>query len=163
MPRWIPGKQNGKPMSVRFQLPISFKITDEDSADLKLLKETLKGNLSQKEKSDDFIYDIGSCDMPVFPGGDDALKAFLKENLEYPNSALKYNIEGNVRVSFIVEKDGSITNAIIVSDEILGFGLEEEALRIVKLMPKWNSESNRKYSTRTKLTLPISFKIPKSD
>ena len=87
---------------------------------------------------------------PSFPGGQSALITFLKENIKYPEQAIKDSIEGNVVVSFNVESDGTITNAQVVRS--LHPLLDAEALRVVKLMPKWEPGSLSQYY------LPIYFK-----
>jgi len=98
--------------------------------------------------------------MPEFPGGEKALQQFLKDNLVYPDSAEKDKIQGRVFVGFVVEKDGIVSDVKIVGKNINGYGLEEEALRVVKLMPKWNpGKTLNGLPTAVKFTLPISFKL----
>ena len=93
--------------------------------------------------------------MPEFPGGEIALKNFISENLHYPDSALKYEKQGIVRVQFIIEEDGSICDAIVKRP--LGYGLDEEAIRVVNLMPKWKPTLNGSKPLKIKYTLPIKF------
>ncbi len=95
--------------------------------------------------------------MPEFPGGEDALYDFITKNLKYPQSAKDNNIQGRVFVQFTVDKDGSIINPKVASD--IGGGCGEEALRVVKMMPKWIPGNQRGVKVRTQFTLPITFEL----
>lgn len=75
-----------------------------------------------------------------FPGGEEALAAFIADNIQYPSEALANDIEGVVKVSFTVESDGSLKNLKIV--HMVDPDLENEALRIVRKMPLWNPATN---------------------
>ena len=94
---------------------------------------------------------------PEFPGGMEALHAFLKENIRYPEAARKNRIEGKVYVTFTVEKDGSITHAKIFHD--IGGGCGQEAIRVVNSMPRWKPGTQRGKPVRTPFILPIQFKL----
>ncbi len=87
--------------------------------------------LTQSEKP--FII-VG--EMPHFPGGKMALKRYITEHLTYPFEAMKHNIHGKVNVEFVVEKDGSLNQVRTVGAK-LGYGLEEQAVKIFANMPKW--------------------------
>jgi protein TonB len=93
--------------------------------------------------------------MPSFPGGDEARLAYLNENLKYPLMARESGIQGRVFLTFVVEKDGSITDARILRG--IGGGCDEEALRVVKNMPKWIPGKQRNVPVRVQFNLPISF------
>ncbi|PSL32041.1 energy transducer TonB [Chitinophaga ginsengisoli] len=75
---------------------------------------------------------------PEYKGGPVAMKKFISEHLIYPKKALKHKKEGKVIVEIRIDKEGNITEPKIVKGEDLGYGLPEEALRIVSLMPEWN-------------------------
>ncbi len=94
---------------------------------------------------------------PEFPGGNQALIKYLKENIMYPKSAIEAGIEGKVIVEFVVERDGSITNISIFRGK--GQILNEEALRVVKSMPKWNPGQQRGKNVRVIFKLPIDFQL----
>lgn len=101
---------------------------------------------------------ILSNSEPQFPGGVNALVEYIKTNLQYPEIASRKGIEGKVVISFVVEKDGSLTDFAIESspDEILS----QEAMRICKLMPYWEPARHREKPIRSnKQLLPISFKL----
>ncbi len=73
--------------------------------------------------------------LPEFPGGKDSMAIFIKNNLRYPKKARKHHISGIIQVNFTVSTDGTLKNATVFKS--LGYGCDEEALRIVHLMPKW--------------------------
>lgn len=75
-------------------------------------------------------------EMPRFPGGKMALNRYISEHLTYPFEAMKHNIHGKVNVEFVVEKDGSLIQVRTVGPK-LGYGLEEQAVKIFSNMPKW--------------------------
>lgn len=96
--------------------------------------------------------------MPEFPGGMEAMWKFISDHLNYPEEAREKNIEGRSIIQFIVEKDGTISNIEVVrsaGDK----SLDKEALRVVRMMPKWKPGSQRDKIVRCKYTLPVSFKL----
>ena len=95
--------------------------------------------------------------MPEFPGGEDALCDFLAKNIKYPQAAKKNNIQGKVYVQFVVERDGSITNHKVLRD--IGGGCGDEALRVVRMMPKWKPGEIRGRKVRVQYVLPVKFMI----
>lgn len=95
--------------------------------------------------------------MPEFPGGDAALYGYLAKNLIYPNIARENGIQGRVIASFIVEKDGSISNIQIVRG--IGGGCQEEVLRLISLMPKWTPAKHQGVVVRCKSTFPVKFSL----
>lgn len=97
---------------------------------------------------------------PQFPGGDLALREWIKQNMVYPQEAIAKGIEGRVIVKFTVEEDGTITNGKILRgiDPLL----DKEALRLVSIMPKWSPGRFAGKDTRFTYNLPLLFKLPKS-
>ena len=95
--------------------------------------------------------------MPVFPGGTEKLLKYVAENVRYPQLAREMGIQGRVFVSFIVEKDGSISNVALLRG--IGSGCDEEAIRVVKSMPKWNPGIQCGRAVRVSCNLPINFKL----
>jgi len=93
--------------------------------------------------------------MPSFPGGQEAMMNFIQENVNYPSLALENVIQGRVTVMFVVEKNGEITNIEVVKS--VGWGLDDEAVRVVKSMPKWIPGENNYRPVRVKVALPIKF------
>lgn len=92
-----------------------------------------------------------------FPGGDAARIQFLAENLVYPEHAKEAAIEGTVFIQFVVEKDGRITRIQAANE--LGGGCEEEAIRVVKKMPRWKPAKQRGRAVRSRFVLPITFQL----
>lgn len=95
--------------------------------------------------------------MPEYAGGVAALSKFLQKNLRYPNPAASAGISGKVYVQFVVGQDGSITKVDILKG--LGFGCDEEAERVIKLMPHWSAGKQSGRAVAVKFTLPINFQL----
>ena len=95
--------------------------------------------------------------MPVFFGGDYALRSFMQSNNRYPAEALRADVQGTVYVSFVINENGRITNPIIVKG--IGFGLDEEAVRLVKMMPEWSPAELGGKPIKMVVTLPIRFRL----
>lgn len=93
--------------------------------------------------------------MPEFIGGDDALMAFLQKNIKYPAKALKNNIQGVVMINFVVHTDGSIRKANVTKG--IGGGCDEEALRVIKKMPKWKPGRQGGKNVPVYFDVPINF------
>ncbi|MBQ5975325.1 MAG: energy transducer TonB [Bacteroidales bacterium] len=94
---------------------------------------------------------------PEFPGGLDALSKFIADNIKYPQLAKENNITGKVFVSFVVEKDGRVGQVKILRD--IGGGCGNEAVRVVKMMPKWKPGKQRGKAVRTQFNLPVNFDL----
>ena len=97
--------------------------------------------------------------MPEFPGGQAALMKYLSSNIKYPDECRKMGIEGKVYVKFVVDKTGSITDAKLLRGVPDGKLLENEAIRVIKTMPKWKPGSQSGKPVSVYFTLPISFKL----
>ena len=95
--------------------------------------------------------------MPQFEGGNAALSKFLQKNLRYPNPAANAGVSGKVYVQFVVGQDGVISKVDILKG--LGFGCDEEAERVIKLMPHWSAGKQSGRAVAVKFTLPISFQL----
>ncbi len=95
--------------------------------------------------------------MPVFPGNIPALRSFLSKHLRYPEIAYKNNTEGTVQVRFVVEVDGSVSNAEITQK--LSPECDEEALRVIRKMPRWNPGMHDGRAVAVYYTIPVSFRL----
>ena len=95
--------------------------------------------------------------MPMFPGGQKALMEFLAQHIQYPKEMEETCVQGRVIVTFVVEKDGSITEAKVVKS--VHPALDQEALRVVGLMPKWIPGSQNGVRFRVKYTIPVTFRL----
>ncbi|MFC4211856.1 energy transducer TonB [Pedobacter lithocola] len=94
--------------------------------------------------------------MAEFPGGINKVREFIAKNLRYPEEAQENEVEATARVKFVVEKDGSVTN--IQLEKKLGYGFDEEVMRIFKRMPKWKPALLKGHPVRSQFAMPISFR-----
>lgn len=109
-----------------------------------------------KEPEADKVYTV--VEVPAqFPGGEPAMFQFIAENLRYPEMARENNIQGIIVLQMTVETDGSISNIEILRD--IGGGCAEEAVRMVKLMPKWEPAVQQQIQVRFNVILPIKFQL----
>ena len=95
--------------------------------------------------------------LPTFPEGEEAFSKFLSENIVYPQQAREAGIEGRVMVGFIVESDGEITNVKVLRS--IDPVLDEEAIRVIKMMPKWNPGKLQGKAVRVQYQVPITFSL----
>ncbi len=95
--------------------------------------------------------------MPQFPGGDEARVKYMIENVKYPETAKDKGVQGSVYVSFVVEKDGRITNTKVVKG--VEKSLDTEAFRVVSAMPKWTPGKEKGKAVRVQFNMPIQFKL----
>lgn len=137
MPKWTPGKKDGKAVKVYFTLPVNFQLDIEAVV------------------GENGIYDIVEK-MPSFPGGNEALMKWLGNNIKYPAKADKNDITGRVIVRFVVDTDGSVKDATILKsvDKLL----DDEALRVVNAMPKWTPGEHEGKTVPVHFSLPVTFR-----
>lgn len=96
-------------------------------------------------------------DIPAeFPGGINKARQFLADNIQYPDEAVENGVNGTVRVKFTIELDGSISNIQIVQK--LGYGCDEEVIRVLKRMPKWTPAKLKGKYVKSYFTMPVSFR-----
>lgn len=95
--------------------------------------------------------------MPTFPGGEVALVQFLNANIHYPEVAEENGIQGKVVISFVVERNGTVTNVEVVKsvDPLL----DKEAIRVVRSMPQWKPGTQNGKPVRVKYTTPVTFRL----
>jgi len=111
-------------------------------------------------KTDDEVFVVVE-EMPEFPGGNLEMRKFLAQNVKYPVEAQKKGIQGKVYVTFVVNKDGSVSNAKISRsvDPIL----DAEAVRVVSILPKWKPGRQRGQDVAVLFTVPINFALSSTD
>lgn len=161
MPRWTPGKQRGQDVAVKYTVPVTFRLQGKTE------------NQPTPGKDDIVVVGYGSDEadkvadsnqvfamvekMPLFPGGQDGLIAFLAKTIQYPKEAQEKGLQGRVVCSFIVEKDGSLSDAKVIRgiDPLL----DQEALRVISVMPKWTPGTQRGKAVRVKYTVPLTFTL----
>ncbi len=170
LPKWRPAKQNGVLIRVPFQLPVNFKLEDKmdkEKGDKKTVKadkvvseneyfypSSIEGEVEDPENE---VYEIVE-QMPRFPGGDKAMKKFINDNIRIGEMVNKWQADamGRIYVGFIVEPDGSITDVKVLRGIFEHY--DEEAVRVVKSMPKWQPGMQRGKAVRVRYQIPINFK-----
>ena len=115
------------------------------------------GEISSQETSDEVFDKVD--ETPEFPGGMEAWANFMKDNLKYPKLAKDEGIEGTVYIRFIVNKDGSISDAEILRG--IGGGCDEEALRVINSFPNWKPGKKDGKVVKTRMTSPINYSLGK--
>ena len=96
--------------------------------------------------------------QPQFPGDMNALTDYMQKNVRYPEAAQKAKVTGRVFTSFIVERDGRLTDIKVLKG--LGSGCDEEAIRVINTMPRWKPGTQSGIPIRVKYNLPITFGVP---
>ena len=109
-----------------------------------------------KPEVENKVFDVVE-QMPSFPGGQQALMDYLSNNVKYPVVAQENGVQGRVVVSFVVEKDGSITDVKVVKS--VDPSLDKEAARVVKSMPRWIPGKQNGSAVRVKYNVPVSFRL----
>lgn len=108
-------------------------------------------------KAQEKIYKPANLDSHAsYPGGIQKFYEWIGKNLKYPAMADRKNVSGIVNVSFVIEKDGTLST-IKTQGPKIGYGLEEEAVRTLKMSGKWNPGKIKNKSVRSKYLLPIKF------
>ena len=139
----------------------SFAHVSETEKTTPAVKSTTKTGKITAESSDPKkvftgkVYDLVD-EMPSFPGGPAELMKWLSSHVQYPAIAIDICIQGTVTVAFIVEPDGSVSNAKLVRS--VDPYIDQEALRVVRQMPKWNPGKRAGIPVRVRYCLPIKFK-----
>lgn len=159
--KWTPAEENGKRVAYRYTVPVSFS--------LNLPKAPKTPPTTATVISSDQVLDIAEV-MPRYAGCETAtqdsvdctfLKVLnhMKTNIKYPEEAMKNKVEGQVVTEFIIEANGSISNAVVKKG--IGSGCDEEAIRVVNMMPAWIPGMQNGQAVRVKMTLPVVFQLSK--
>jgi TonB family protein len=143
-PKFTPGTQQGKPVRVYYNLPVVFRLSSNGS----------KGSDSGP------VYSASQVEFePYFPGGDAALTKFINKNMIYPDAAKQKGIEGKEEIKFIIYTDGSLTDIHVAKP--LDPDLDAEAIRLVKLLPKFKPGYKDGAPVKTYYNQSVKFKLPK--
>lgn len=124
-----------------------------------LLTFLAQGSYAQTGKDKTAIA-LSEKEKPKYPGGDPELKKYLSLNLHYPTLALEQKIEGEVLISFTINMEGAIVDIKIIKG--IGYGCDEEAIRVVKGMPKWQPARIKGRNIEVAYRLPVVFELPRS-
>ena len=164
MPKWKPGMQKGKEVSVKYTVPVTFRLQGkEDNKPTPLPAGEGDNEITVvgygEQKSADTSGQVFAIveKMPQFPGGEKAINEFISKTLQYPVIAQENGIQGKVVCSFIINQDGSVTDAEVISG--VDPSLDREALSIVSAMPKWTPGTQRGKAVRVKYTMPVTFTL----
>ena len=153
MPKWKPVIKNGKAVSVNYILPIKFKV--------KYTPPVIKPDAAGSQPENKVNYEDKPLlvveQNPEYKGGYEAMIKFIKENIHYPDNAIKSGIQGTVFVQFVISKTGKISNIKILRG--IGSDCDEEAIRIVKEMPDWIPGRQKGEVVPVMFQIPIKFQL----
>jgi periplasmic protein TonB len=121
-----------------------------------ILLSAFAGNSFAQTTGEEEVFTIVES-MPVFPGGDKEMMAYLSRNIKYPESAKKEGIHGVVYVKFIVSETGKIKDAAVIRGQYEA--LNTEALRVISQMPDWQPGTQKGKPVNVQYTLPIRFAL----
>lgn len=154
MPKWMPAMQRGKAISYPYIVPVRFCFDCEN----KKLKQEIVSSVEEAPASPDgqeLIFIVEK--MPEYPGGFEAMSAFINANLVYPQEAIDTGIEDRVFVGFWVETDGSLSDIKVLRG--IGYGCDEAAMEVVRKMPKWKPAMQRGKPVRIQYMFPVKFEL----
>ncbi|BEG98540.1 M56 family metallopeptidase [Bacteroides sedimenti] len=164
MPRWEPGKQNGKVVNVYYVIPISFRLNSDKSA-TQGVEGDFGSGMENGETNNKNATGEGSSSnvytaveqMPQFPGGETALMRYIFDNIKYPSSSHQNGVQGKVYTEVTISETGEVKNAKILRS--LDPFCDAEALRVVNSLPKWIPGKQNGVNVPVKYVLPITFKL----
>jgi protein TonB len=140
------------------QVELSEQKSNDPIGDIDLKVDPDQNEKKVIDEYDNRILDIGGVsEKPIFPGGEEAMFQFVADNMKYPAMALDNGIQGTVFIEFVIEPDGSLSNIIIKKG--IGAGCDEEAERVVSLMPKWTAGKQNNVSVRVRAVMPMKFRL----
>lgn len=136
----------------------SFDVKGNDEANGQVLKaqEAIAQPEPQKQEEENKVFDVVE-QMPSFPGGNSALMEYLGKNVKYPVVAQENGVQGRVVVSFVVERDGSVTDVKVAKS--VDPSLDREAARVVGSMPRWIPGKQNGSAVRVKYNVPVAFRL----
>ncbi|HEX5112017.1 MAG TPA: TonB family protein [Saprospiraceae bacterium] len=151
--KWTPGSKDGKPVAMDMVLPISFVLGTPSDQRLTTSNSPGTTAIAISQTGDEpFTY---VEHMPTFPEGQEAMYKFIYERIKYPAAARENGISGVVIIQFVVSKEGDIQNAKVLRG--IGGGCNEEALRVINEMPRWNPGQHDGRNVPVTFTMPIKF------
>ena len=121
-----------------------------------VIEEYVPVEVEEEEVQEQEIFQIVE-EMPSFPGGEQKLLEYVAKNTKYPQIARESGIQGRVFIGFVVETDGSISNVKVLRG--IGGGCDEEAVRVIKSLPKWKPGKQRGKAVRVSYQIPVNFKL----
>ena len=135
------------------------EVTLRDEDEIRQTMENFKPVVNPQQEEEEVENEIFLAveKEPSFPGGEAGLRKFLAERIKYPQLAKETNVSGRVFVTFVIERDGSVSNVRILRD--IGAGCGAEAVRVVREMPKWTPGEQRGKAVRVQYNLPVVFTL----
>lgn len=162
----IPPTEQPPPPPPKIELPKIVEVPDEEEIeeeieielDIEFEEETIIEEIIFEEPEEEVeeIFTIVE-DQPEYPGGMNAFYKYIGTNMRYPVQARRMGVEGRVFVQFVVEKDGSLSEIQVIKG--IGFGCDEEALRVIKRSKKWKPGKQRGRAVKVRMILPIMFRL----
>ena len=131
-------------------------VGNDESGEVLKAKEVIATEPVKPKEEENKVFDVVE-QMPSYPGGMGALMQYLSSNIKYPAIAEENGIQGRVICTFVVERDGSITDVRIAKS--VDPSLDKEAMRVVSKMPKWIPGKQNGSAVRVKYTLPVTFRL----
>ena len=131
-------------------------IGNDENGEVLKAKEALVTEPVKPKEEENKVFDVVE-QMPSFPGGMAALMAYLQKSIKYPPVAEENGIQGRVVCTFVVERDGSVTDVRVAKS--VDPSLDKEAVRVVSAMPRWIPGKQNGQSVRVKYTLPVTFRL----
>ena len=124
------------------------------------LEERLKSSVTYKDSEGNLVYNKAEED-PSFNGGDTAMKEFLHDNVKFPKDAASEGLEGTVFIDFVVTSNGNVRDVTVmnISDEKVDQRFIDEAVRVVKSMPRWLPGRQHGTAVNVSFSIPISFQL----
>ena len=160
--RWTPAEEKGKRIPFRYMTPVSFNL----ERPVKVQKQSISDSYTAPE-----VYDVVDV-MPRYAGCEPSVTdtvdctfinmiRHIQTNLTYTDSAMAAGAQGPVVVQFIIDPQGNVTKPTVTKG--LGFGLDEEAIRVISMMPAWQPGLQGGKPVAVRMNVPILFQLPKPD
>ena len=161
LPKWKPGTQKRKPVNVSYTVPISFslnnnsiEVNNSNVTTYKITKNHKQKDLKAKNRD---CYVVVS-NMPEFPGGHEALRKHIANNIKYPKVHQETTISGRVFINFVVNEKGKVINVRVVRS--VDPALDKEAVRVISNLPDWKPGSTKDgKKVKVSYTVPVSFSL----
>jgi TonB family protein len=153
-PQWKPGMQNNRPVRVQYSVPINFALAVD--ADTTKTTAPVRFSIASAQSGSDPVF-TSVEQVPEFKDGLEAFGKFLAINIKYPKAARDNNVQGRVIITFVVEKDGSLSNMKVVRG--IGSGCDEEAVRVLSISPAWKPGIQNGKPVKVQYSVPISFSL----
>lgn len=164
MPKWIPGKQRGQAVNVRFTVPVMFRLTGPEPPKAEEIKDSNFEEIvvvgyadKNEEKPDSKTAQRVAERMPAFPGGQAALMQYLARSVKYPTIAQKNKEQGRVLIQMVIGKDGNISDIEVIKG--VSPTLDAEAIRVISNMPRWEPGMDKGKAIAVKFTVPVTFRL----